>query len=500
MKTKVNITTLFIILMLTFSDIAFWNMVSNQTVLLSDTGLYQSTQLSLVIAGNNNLWQIQKQNKLKENSCFSENTCLQERNQIKNQIKLTQRKMSEEENQLQTHLRTNLENTEINSINKNLRNFIDDLNILDDYFKKTIRNWDNLLPIWERITTLYNKYLEVLLPYVDSTKIDSFKLALQSIITNRINIRQMTENKRILSEQDEAKIERFIQWVPPSRRLEYLVRVISRVEKLIHNVGNSNMNPVRKERYLALMDEILLIAQVKVKDILSEWINDTPPVIVNISMLWITSNSGTLRTIVNESWTWYYVVLASGSTMPSANQVKAWQNALWENVTIKWSWAIVSWTNEFNITWLTSNTNYVIYFTAEDIDNNLQQTIQWVTFSTLELADTVPPEITVLSVTGTTSTGTTLLATVNESWTWYYIVLASGSTMPSASQVKAWEYWTWQIAPIHWSWATIIWNNQFVIEWLLPDVEYIIYFTSEDNTNNLQPNVQNIEVKTLSTE
>jgi len=31
------------------------------------------------------------------------------------------------------------------------------------------------------------------------------------------------------------------------------------------------------------------------------------------------------------------------------------------------------------------------------------------------LADTVPPEITVLSVTGTTSTGTTLLATVNES-------------------------------------------------------------------------------------
>jgi hypothetical protein len=48
--------------------------------------------------------------------------------------------MSEEENQLQTHLRTNLENTEINSINKNLRNFIDDLNILDDYFKKTIRN------------------------------------------------------------------------------------------------------------------------------------------------------------------------------------------------------------------------------------------------------------------------------------------------------------------------------------------------------------------------
>jgi hypothetical protein len=30
------------------------------------------------------------------------------------------------------------------------------------------------------------------------------------------------------------------------------------------------MNPVRKERYLALMDEILLIAQVKVKDILSE--------------------------------------------------------------------------------------------------------------------------------------------------------------------------------------------------------------------------------------
>lgn len=167
--------------------------------------------------------------------------------------------------------------------------------------------------------------------------------------------------------------------------------------------------------------------------------------------------------MVNESGKGYYIVLASGSTMPTALQVKAGQDALGQTATLRESGSITSGTNQFALTGLSVNTSYVVYLTVEDVSNNLQPTVQGTSFITLATVDVTPPVISALSASGTISTGTTLLATVNEVGMGYYILLLSGSITPSATQVQSGQNGSGQTALFSGSGATIVGVNQFLI-------------------------------------
>lgn len=202
--------------------------------------------------------------------------------------------------------------------------------------------------------------------------------------------------------------------------------------------------------------------------------------------------------MVNESGRGYYVILGSGATAPTAAQVKAGQDALGQIVALRGSGSVTSGMNQFALAGLSANTGYVAYFTAEDISNNLQTVIHQASFITPAIPDTTPPTISAISVSGTTSTGTTLLATVNESGTGYYVILLSGSVAPSAVQVQLGQTGTGQTAPIYGSGTTVVGINQFPVVGLSASGSYSIYFTAKDAIGNLQPIVQTVPVMTLS--
>lgn len=255
---------------------------------MGSAGLHSLTQSSIRIVDNtkDNRGQIKKRNRLQEENCFSDNSCLQDRKQSQNRIQSLQRETNEAENRFQLYLRTNLTDTERNFVNTQLHAFRNDVDTLDNDIKDALRIGSSLQPIRDRISALYSTYSTALLSYINPSKIADFNLALQTILTNHMNLRQLSESRRVLSDQDESKIERFIIGVPPFQRLDYLTRVLSRVNKLMQNIGNSNMNPVRKERFLALLDDILMIVQARISDITSGGGgNTTPPVILSMSVL-----------------------------------------------------------------------------------------------------------------------------------------------------------------------------------------------------------------------
>ena len=92
--------------------------------------------------------------------------------------------------------------------------------------------------------------------------------------------------------------------------------------------------------------------------------------------------------------------------------------------------------NQFSITGLFADTNYVAYFVAEDMVGNLQSTISSKAFTTLP-SDTTPPVISALSLTGITNSGAMAQVTSSESGTAYSVVLLSGATAPTVAQVIA---------------------------------------------------------------
>lgn len=170
-----------------------------------------------------------------------------------------------------------------------------------------------------------------------------------------------------------------------------------------------------------------------------------------------------MRFTVNESGKGYYVILASGSTMPTASQVKAGQDALGQAVMLRGSGSVTFGMNQFTLTGLSSNTAYVVYLTVEDTSGNMFTIPTSVSFATPAIPDTAPPIISALSSSGTTSTGTTLFATVNEDGIGYYVFLLSGSVAPNAAQVQLGQNSNGTTAPFFGSRTIITGTNSFSI-------------------------------------
>lgn len=175
-------------------------------------GSHRLAQSSILVADNDkdNRGQTKKRNRLQEDDCFSDDSCLHDRKQARNRIQLLERQTTETENRFQFYLRANLTDAEKSFVNTQLDAFRSDVDTLDDDLKDALRSGSDLQPIRNRISSLYATYTGALSPYIDPSKTEEFRLALQTILTNHINLRQLSENRRVLSDQDESKIERFI--------------------------------------------------------------------------------------------------------------------------------------------------------------------------------------------------------------------------------------------------------------------------------------------------
>ncbi|EKE26895.1 MAG: hypothetical protein ACD_4C00127G0001 [uncultured bacterium (gcode 4)] len=299
--------------------------------------------------------------------------------------------------------------------------------------------------------------------------------------------------QRFLKDKDADKVTRLIDNVSIRNRASFIQRVINRINVLEVAINSSSLSTEEKTRRLAILAEI--------KDILNEELSnigdltDTTPIVISwfsINSLWDTSV--TVSVNVNEAWKWYFVILPSGSTAPNASQVKDWKNSSWVTANIKWNRNLVSWTNSFSANWLSPNTSYIMYFTAQDNSWNLQTSVNSLSFTTSSSDVTAP--VLLLSISSTWSSWATFSVNSNEAGKMFFVVLPSGSTSPSVSQVKDWRNSSWVTANIKWDRNIISWSNSFNVNWLSPNTSYVIFLVAQDNSWNLQTNVSSLAFTT----
>lgn len=72
---------------------------------------------------------------------------------------------------------------------------------------------------------------------------------------------------RYLSGRDEQNIHRRIDGIRPFQRLEFLMEVMVRIDRLETNVNNSQMTPLRKQRTLALLADVRQLVQDRIDEI-----------------------------------------------------------------------------------------------------------------------------------------------------------------------------------------------------------------------------------------
>ncbi len=190
---------------------------------------------------------------------------------------------------------------------------------------------------------------------------------------------------------------------------------------------------------------------------------------------------------MNEAWTGYYVVLASWSAAPTAAQVKAWTDSSWVVAALKWSINLASWANIVPVSGLSPSTGYILYFTAQDASANLSSVVSPLSITTPAGGtwDTTAPAIT-LGISSFTNASVTANANSSETWTWYFVMLSSWSAAPTAAQIRAWTDWSWTVAAIAWSLSLVAWDNLFGVGWLTAGTSYVLHFTAEDASLNLQ--------------
>lgn len=104
--------------------------------------------------------------------------------------------------------------------------------------------------------------------------------------------------------------------------------------------------------------------------------------------------------------------------------------------------------------------------------------------------------ISALSISGVTSTGATLSATINESGTGYFVVLPNGSVVPTASQVRNGLNASNSPVTLKHSGAMVTGANQLPVTGLNANTTYLIYFTATDRNGNLQQSIRAFGITT----
>jgi hypothetical protein len=302
--------------------------------------------------------------------------------------------------------------------------------------------------------------------------------------------------RKELRQSDEDKLNNSIDHFDMWNRASYLNRVLARLDTLKINVTNSNMAQTRKDRILALLDDIRNVVLERLAELPTST-GSMAPVTSAFSITDIQNNWLTLNVTSNESWKWFVVVLPSWTSVPTPTQIKNWQDGNWNTASLSTSFDLINWSTSKTITWLAVNSAYVLYFIGQDLSGNLQTLASSLSFSTV-LWDVTPPFTTSLSVSNISSNWATLSINSNEPWTWYYVVLPSSASIPIPQQIKDWKDALGTVTALKWNFNLVTGANTTTIWWLSPNISYVVYFAGQDLSGNLQTAVSSFTFSTLA--
>ncbi|GHV88905.1 hypothetical protein AGMMS50267_12650 [Spirochaetia bacterium] len=205
----------------------------------------------------------------------------------------------------------------------------------------------------------------------------------------------------------------------------------------------------------------------------------TAPVLSAGSVSNLSTTAGTTATLKftsGEAGTYYYVVLASGVSAPNAATVKAQGTAV-----AKGTAAATAAENTIPVTGLTAASTNTAYIVVEDAAGNLSAVL---TISDVNpvVPDTTAPVLSSGSVSDlstTVGTTATLKFTSGEAGTYYYVVLASGVSAPTAATVKAAN------SGIHGTAPALAAENTIPVTGLTASSTNTAYIVVEDAAGNL---------------
>lgn len=292
--------------------------------------------------------------------------------------------------------------------------------------------------------------------------------------------------------QEEKKVEK-----TANHQLKRLLNSLEHLQKVRANVDKSHMNADRKTYMLNRLDQLISDISQKIAQLNSSGADTSAPVTNSWKATNVTDTTAKLTIKLNEPVIGYYVVTSSGSAAPTASQVKLGQDGTGQPAAIRGSGAITSGMTAYSVSGLTPATGYVAYFVAEDFSHNVQANAATVSWMTLSQSDVLPPVISSVSFSGTTSTGTTLSFSSSETGSVYYVALPSTSTVPSAGQIKLGQDASGQTT-IHGSGAVASGANTLGINGLSASSTYVIYFIVTDSAGNIETATHALVVTTTS--
>lgn len=220
---------------------------------------------------------------------------------------------------------------------------------------------------------------------------------------------------------------------------------------------------------------------------------------IKLSLNSITNSSFNWVIDTNTAGKWYYIVIpnATAST-PTPSQIRGWLDSSWHNVDYKWTLNLNAWINNFSVTWLNPNTWYKIFLIEDDYSWNITNNPIELAFNTNANYWNTTTNTFAINISShqTTTTSISSIINTNQSGKWYYIILPGGSSSPTASQIKSWTDSYWNYAQIKWNMNLVAWDNQLNIVWLTQGINYILYYSYEDNFGSLNSNILNLPFKT----
>lgn len=218
----------------------------------------------------------------------------------------------------------------------------------------------------------------------------------------------------------------------------------------------------------------------------------------------IISGGFRLTSNLNEAGKTYYVVLPNNATEPTPAQVKAGQDATNTSLATNLVGTINNTlaNTDYNriVTGLNINTDYDVYFVADDLFMNLQTTPTKVDVKTAQLLFTNGyPKVDNIT-SNLTSARFRVVSSLAEVGKTYFVVLPNNASAPTSAQVKAGQDATGAaVNPAFLATLTNATVNAEVTANVIGadlDKDYDVYFVAENAGGALQPAPVKIDVKT----
>lgn len=258
--------------------------------------------------------------------------------------------------------------------------------------------------------------------------------------------------------------------IKPSLIVQPAVGVIDTYVVTVNNLGGgTSLITVQVSHGSVKIDRITIVSG-----------DTTAPLTTAAPVVSGTTDTGTtLSVTINENGTGYYLIQPAATPAPTVAAVQAGTSfVMTANVAAT-----------ATISGLAASTAYKIYFVAKDAANNVQAAVKSINATTTAAPDITAPTTAVAPfVFGTSDTGMTLSATLNETGTGYFLVLPTAAAAPSVAAVQAGTAFAMSANVA----ATA------AITGLTASTAYKIYFIAKDTANNLQTAVQSVAATTLA--